>query len=130
MGESAGVFGPRCRGDDWSVDLRFGWQARHAAHRADSQRHAGKFARQHESGCRAEKIQKTLSITLDTLADIESRHLSEAEGQQLLREKVAPALMSVSKCPDFVMDEGHYFKWFDSMTEEDKNALIELLKTF
>jgi mono/diheme cytochrome c family protein len=77
-----------------------------------------------------EKIQKTLSITLDTLADIESRHLSEAEGQQLLREKVAPALMSVSKCPDFVMDEGHYFKWFDSMTEEDKNALIELLKTF
>lgn len=77
-----------------------------------------------------EKIQKTLSITLDTLADIESRHLSEAEGQQLLREKVAPALMSVSKCPDFVMDEGHYFKWFESMTEEDKNALIELLKTF
>lgn len=77
-----------------------------------------------------EKIRKTLSITLDTLADIESRHLSEAEGQQLLREKVAPALMSVSKCPDFVMDEGHYFKWFDSMTEEDKNALIELLKTF
>jgi hypothetical protein len=76
------------------------------------------------------EIRKTLFLTVETLAEIESKHLSEAEGQQLLREKVAPALMSVSKCPDFVMDEGHYFKWFDSMTDEDKNALIELLKTF
>lgn len=76
------------------------------------------------------EIRKTLFLTVETLAEIESKHLSEADGQKLLREKVAPALMSVSKCPDFVMDEGHYFKWFDSMTDEDKNALIELLKTF
>ena len=75
-------------------------------------------------------LRKTIFATLETLADIESRHLSPEEAHQLMRDKVAPALIKVSKCPDFVMDEGHYFKWFDSMSDEDKNALIELLKTF
>ena len=75
-------------------------------------------------------LRKTIFATLETLADIESRHLSPEEAHQLMRDKVAPALVKVSKCPDFVMDEGHYFKWFDSMSDEDKNALIELLKTF
>jgi mono/diheme cytochrome c family protein len=75
-------------------------------------------------------IKKTLGTTVHALVEIDSRHLSEEEANKLMSEKVAPALMNISKCPDFVMDEGHYFKWFDSMTEEDKNALIELLKTF
>ena len=76
------------------------------------------------------EVKRTLGVTLSTLAEIDSRHLNEAEASKLMQDKVAPALMNISKCPDFVMDEGHYFKWFDSMTDEDKNALIELLKTF
>jgi len=28
------------------------------------------------------------------------------------------------------MDKGHYFPWFDRMTDEEKESLIELLKTF
>jgi mono/diheme cytochrome c family protein len=76
------------------------------------------------------ELKRTINITLGTLAEIDSKHLLDEDANTLLREKVAPALMKVSKCPDFVMDEGHYFKWFDSMTDEDKNALIELLKTF
>jgi mono/diheme cytochrome c family protein len=75
-------------------------------------------------------VKKAISVTVETLAEIESQHLAEQEAQALLRKRVAPALMKVNKCPDFVMDEGHYFKWFDSMSDEDKNALIELLKTF
>jgi hypothetical protein len=75
-------------------------------------------------------LKRAIGTTVQTLAEIESKHLSDAESNKRLREKVAPELMKISKCPDFVMDEGHYFKWFDSMTEEDKNALIELLKTF
>ena len=67
---------------------------------------------------------------METLGTIASEHLSESDAQKLLRERVAPALMGVSKCPDFVMDKGHYFPWFTSMTDEDKEALIELLKTF
>jgi mono/diheme cytochrome c family protein len=77
-----------------------------------------------------DELKKTKDLTIRILAEIDSKHLSDEEANKLLREKVAPALMRVSKCPDFVMDEGHYFKWFDSMSEEDKNALIELLKTF
>ena len=38
--------------------------------------------------------------------------------------------MKVSRCPDFVMDQGHYYEWFKTMTDDDKDALIELLKTF
>jgi hypothetical protein len=69
-------------------------------------------------------------ITTKALAEAESKHFSETEKQSLLREKVAPALMKVSKCPDFVMDQGHYYEWFKTMTDDDKDALIELLKTF
>ncbi len=63
------------------------------------------------------------------LAEIESRQLDTEATRRVMTGKIAPALMEVNKCPDFVMDKGHYFPWFDSMTDEDKNALIELLKT-
>jgi len=76
------------------------------------------------------ELKKAVFGSLEVLADIESRHLPPEEARKLMRDKVAPALIKVSKCPDFVMDEGHYFKWFESMSDEDKNALIELLKTF
>ena len=76
------------------------------------------------------ELKKALNTALETFSTIASKHLSEADSQKLLRERVAPALMGVSKCPDFVMDKGHYLPWFSSMTDEDKDALIELLKTF
>jgi hypothetical protein len=75
-------------------------------------------------------LKKAISITTMALSEAESKHLGEAEKQALLREKVAPALMKVSRCPDFVMDQGHYYEWFKTMTDADKDALIELLKTF
>ena len=77
-----------------------------------------------------QELKKALDITLETLASIAAQHLSEPDAHKLLRERVAPALMGVSKCPDFVMDKGHYLPWFSTMTDEDKEALIELLKTF
>jgi hypothetical protein len=41
----------------------------------------------------------------------------------------------MSKCPDFVVDRGHYFgtgafKEEPGLSDEDKRALIEFLKTF
>ena len=54
---------------------------------------------------------------------------SVADWSPYLAEE-APELMAVSRCPDFVMDKGHAFEWFKQMTDEDKYALIELLKTF
>lgn len=71
-----------------------------------------------------------VTTALDGLAEIDSRHLDGEDMERVMKEKVAPALLSVNKCPDFVMDRGHYFPWFDSMSDEDKESLIELLKTF
>ncbi len=75
-------------------------------------------------------LKQTLSTTVNALAEIESKHLTQEDADTVMREKVAPALLQISRCPDFVMDKGHYFPWLKSMSDEDKNALIELLKTF
>ena len=43
-------------------------------------------------------------------------------------EKDVPDLLSVSKCPDFIVNKGHYFG--TNLSDDDKYALIEFLKTF
>ena len=48
------------------------------------------------------------------------------EQRQILRTLV-PDLLSVNKCPDFVVDRGHYFG--TDLADADKEALIEFLKT-
>ena len=60
------------------------------------------------------------------------KQLAAAEGRppeeqrQILRTLV-PDLLSVNKCPDFVVDRGHYFG--TELADADKEALIEFLKT-
>ena len=39
-----------------------------------------------------------------------------------------PELLEHSKCPDFVVNRGHYFG--SNLGDDDKRALIEFLKTF
>ena len=78
----------------------------------------------------AASLLQTFNVTRDTLTEIESTQPAAEDRLKLLRERIAPALMSVSKCPDFVMDRGHYFEWFKGMSDADKDALVELLKTF
>ncbi len=48
---------------------------------------------------------------------------------------LAEPLLKLSKCPDFVVNRGHYFgtsffKEEPALSDDDKNALIEFLKTF
>ncbi|WP_165249887.1 hypothetical protein [Paludisphaera soli] len=76
------------------------------------------------------KLAKTLAEVGKALGDLEARGLEGEAAQEELRREVAPALLEVSKCPDFVMDRGHDFPWFKTMSDDDKDALIELLKTF
>jgi hypothetical protein len=66
----------------------------------------------------------------DALTDIASQRPDQRQIDALLRARVAPELMKVSKCPDLVMDHGHNYDWFKRMSDADKDALIELLKTF
>jgi mono/diheme cytochrome c family protein len=74
-------------------------------------------------------LKRAIGVSITGLAEIASRHLPPDETAEMLRKKVAPALLNVNKCPDFVMDKGHDFPWFDAMTDDDKESLIELLKT-
>jgi hypothetical protein len=59
---------------------------------------------------------------------------SDEEAAKVFRDLV-PDLIKVSKCPDYVVNKGHYFgtsffKEEPALSDEDKQALIEFLKTF
>ena len=49
------------------------------------------------------------------------------EQQKAAFADLAPELMSVSKCPDYIVNKGHYFG--SNLSNDDKEALIEFLKT-
>ena len=59
---------------------------------------------------------------------IEKEHLSDEEATRVFSASAAPALLKVSKSPDWVQDRGHYFP--APLSDEDKHALKEYLKTF
>ncbi len=75
-------------------------------------------------------LKAAFKTAIKTFADADLRHLDAKDRLELMEEKVVPALMKVSKCPDFIMDKGHYYRWFKDMSDDDKEALIELFKTF
>ena len=60
---------------------------------------------------------------------------SDEEARKALADLIPP-LLEVSKCPDFVVNSGHYFgtdyavKGRAGLSVEDKRALIEFMKTF
>ncbi|MGH7470852.1 MAG: c-type cytochrome [Longimicrobiales bacterium] len=60
------------------------------------------------------------------LLQIQRQNLDARASADVLRQLV-PDLLALSKCPDFIEDRGHYFG--TTMTDSDKRALIEYLKT-
>lgn len=71
-----------------------------------------------------------LGQVVDGIKEIRLHALTGEAKEAVIDNKIGPALLSISKCPDFVMDKGHYYPWFDDMTDDEKADLIELLKTF
>ncbi len=63
----------------------------------------------------------------DKLIRINAGNLSPEAADAELR-KLVPDLIAMNKCPDFVEDKGHYFG--TDLSDNDKHALIEYLKTF
>ena len=61
------------------------------------------------------------------LLEIKVKHLDAAASKALMRDKLAPDLFRISKCPDLIEDKGHYFG--TDLADADKRALIEFLKT-
>jgi hypothetical protein len=59
---------------------------------------------------------------------------SDEEAARVFKNLV-PDLLALSECPDFVVNKGHYFgtsmfKEEPALSDDDKWALIEYLKTF
>jgi hypothetical protein len=77
-----------------------------------------------------------LELLLTVKRDLESlpKEASDEEASKVLSNLV-PELMKYSKCPDFVVNRGHYFGTDLSpsepgLSDADKGALIDFLKTF
>jgi hypothetical protein len=60
-------------------------------------------------------------------SDEEIKEEIQREGREIFGNLIDP-LVALSKCPDYVVNRGHYFG--SNLEEQDKLALIEFLKTF
>ncbi len=78
---------------------------------------------------KAEHAKKLLGVLIRLKKALKSLPDNATDAQA--SEAFAPLvkdLISVSKCPDYIVNKGHYFG--SNLSDDDKNALIEFLKTF
>ncbi len=61
------------------------------------------------------------------LAKIDNQKLDDHAAKKVFAH-LSPKLIKANKCPDFIEDKGHYFG--TNLSDSDKRALIEYLKTF
>lgn len=79
---------------------------------------------------------KLLAVLLRIKRDLEAlpRGASDEQARKVFADLAEP-LLELSQCPDFVVNRGHYFgtSYFaqePGLSDDDKRALIEFLKTF
>lgn len=85
----------------------------------------------------SEKV-KLVALLLDIKAKLKKvKGASDDEAAKVLKDDkdLVQKLIELSKCPDFVVNKGHYFgtdlfKEEPGLSDDDKWALIEYLKTF
>ncbi len=85
---------------------------------------------------KADHDAKVISLLIKIKHDLANlpHDASDEQARKVLMNLVDP-LMSLSKCPDYVVNRGHYFgtsalKEEAALSDNDKLALIEFLKTF
>jgi hypothetical protein len=78
---------------------------------------------------------KLLETVLKLKHDLEAlpSNASDDDARRVFANLVKP-LMSLSKCPDYIVNRGHYFgtsmlKEEPGLSDDEKHALIEFLKT-
>jgi hypothetical protein len=78
---------------------------------------------------------RVLELVLKLKHDLAAlpKDANDADARRVLQNLVEP-LMSLSKCPDYVVNRGHYFgtsklKEEPALSDDDKHALIAFLKT-
>jgi len=71
---------------------------------------------------------KVLELLRKVIHDLKAvEGASDEEARKIFANLVDP-LLALSKCPDFVVNRGHHFG--ATLSDDDKRALIEFLKTF
>jgi hypothetical protein len=85
---------------------------------------------------RVDHDRKLLELALKIKHDLKALgdNPSDDDARRVFANLVEP-LMNLSKCPDYVVNRGHYFgtsyfKEEPGLSDDDKRALIEFLKTF
>ena len=85
---------------------------------------------------RLDHDRKVLDLVVKVKHDLANlpKDASDADANKVLGNLVEP-LMNLSKCPDYVVNRGHYFgtsylKEEAPLSDDDKRALISYLKTF
>jgi hypothetical protein len=79
---------------------------------------------------------KLLKLLLKIKGDLLALPANATDDQaRAVFSNLAGPLLELSKCPDFVVNRGHYFgtdrfKEEPGLSDADKRALIEFLKTF
>jgi hypothetical protein len=80
--------------------------------------------------------EKVLSLLFKMKHDLEAlpRNATDEDARKVFANLVDP-MLEVSKCPDFVVNRGHYFGTSylaeePGLSDDDKRALIEYIKTF
>jgi hypothetical protein len=78
---------------------------------------------------RKEHAKKLVGLLLKFKQDLKSlpQGASDEDARKAFSNAVSD-LLELSKCPDFIANKGHYFG--SNLSDDDKNALIEFLKTF
>jgi len=79
---------------------------------------------------------RLISVLTKLIAELKALPANASDEQARSRfDPLVPELMEISKCPDYVVNRGHYFgtsmfKQEPGLGDEDKEALIAFLKTF
>jgi hypothetical protein len=78
-----------------------------------------------------DKVLKALAVAIWTTKELKKLDPDDSEDQRRaheLRNNLGQALLDASKCPDLVMDRGHYTA--AALTPKEQQDLIDLIKTF
>jgi hypothetical protein len=76
-----------------------------------------------------EHFNELLKLLKEAARDLQSLPANATDDQaREVFASIGERLLKLSKCPDFVVNRGHYFG--TNLSDDDKWALIEFLKTF
>jgi len=93
------------------------------------------LAEEGDAAVRAKHDAEVLQLALRLVHDLKALPVNATEDDaRKVFANVAQPLMDLSKCPDYIVNRGHYFgtsmfKEEPGLTDQEKNALIEFLKT-